>query len=774
MVHNGMVLRIWLVVIILLSVMLPQSRVAAQGGDIQLAVDTANFNQDGLLVLFGGLRFQGEIGLPVGAGDINGDGRADVIFCGMFGSASPRTNNGVVNFYISDGRDSGFVDQTQNPPSIFTLKGARSGDLLGTSVSANGDINGDGIRDAAIGAAGQDGPGNAISDNRGAAYVVLGSHDVNRNADLSTGGAPPPGVIAIYGPQSGGRMGIWIDEGDVDGDGIADVIIGSDQINSGGSQHVGGAYIVFGSASLPNVIDLANPPAGVRTARIIGSRQEDHWGAALQVGDINDDGIGDIIIGGSIFRDSASYVTPTDDSGHDARAADFGGARTQCGEAFVIYGQHDWPATTSLANPPANATHVIGANAVDFLGSQVHSGDVNGDGRTDLIIGALQALAPDNQGKTVAVYIIYGSTSLPGATIDLANPDASGLQITTIYGEHTLDCAGDSVRTFDINNDGLSDLFVGSPERSFDVAGEEREDAGVTELIYGQRSFLPPVIKLYDPPAGLPIFRLAGAHGEGQGQAGGDEFSYRLTGGDVDGDGYIDYIANAMHGDGLNNGVLNGGNVYIFSGKKLSAKLGMLGPPVPVAPPVLTSARLTLNGQVIQQANTDQPGLVVTIEGTGFKADSEVVIGAFLVNWHFADGSPGSPIIVELDSNLAVRETAGLLNVRVRNTNPLTAFSNELVAGRLVGLQITSIKVKRKSGGVLLLKISGANFPATGTVSVIVNGSEIPLKSTSFEGSDFIEVKIGKGVAPPPGSNLHVRVLASGGARSNEFVVVAP
>src|ERR1044071_7596481 len=78
---------------------------SAQGGSIQLAVDLANFNQDGLLVLFGSLRLQGDIGLPVAAGDINGDGRADVIFCGMYGSSQNQTNNGVVNVYLSDGRD---------------------------------------------------------------------------------------------------------------------------------------------------------------------------------------------------------------------------------------------------------------------------------------------------------------------------------------------------------------------------------------------------------------------------------------------------------------------------------------------------------------------------------------------------------------------------------------------------------------------------------------------------------------------------------------------
>jgi hypothetical protein len=186
--------------------------VSAQTGIIQLAVDAANFDQDGLLVLFGGLRRQGEVGLPVGAGDINGDGRGDVIFCGMFGSTGNSTNNGVVNYYISDGRDSGFVNQSQNPSNIFRLLGARSGDLLGTSVSANGDVNGDGIPDVAIGAAGQDGPGNQIEDNRGAVYIVPGSDNFNGNGQLTTFGANPPGVIVIYGPQPGGRMGIWVDE----------------------------------------------------------------------------------------------------------------------------------------------------------------------------------------------------------------------------------------------------------------------------------------------------------------------------------------------------------------------------------------------------------------------------------------------------------------------------------------------------------------------------------------------------------------------------------
>jgi len=744
----------------------------AQSGAIELAVDAANINQDGLLVLFGGLRLQGQIGLPVAAGDINGDGRADVIFCGMYGSIGSRENNGIVNFYISDGRDSGVVNASENPPNIFKLAGQRSGDLLGTSVSANGDVNGDGIRDVALGACLWDAAGAGVSENRGAAYVVLGSRTFNPANDLSTiDGTPPPGVIAIYGPQSGGRMGIWIDEGDVDGDGFADIVIGSDQINAGGAQHVGGAYIVFGAANLPSVIDLASPPAGVRTARITGQGAEEHWGAALQIGDLNNDGIGDIIIGGSIFRDSGSYVTPNDqDSGHNNFGASLPG-RPGCGAAYVIYGQQNWPANIDLRTPPANATHVIGAHAFDLLGSQVHSGDLNGDGRNDLVLGALQAMAPDNKGKTGAVYVVYGAPNLPGSTIDLADPDSSGFRVTTIYGEHHLDCAGDSVRTYDINKDGLSDLFIGSPERTFDIGSEEREDAGVTEIIYGQRDFLPSVIKLYDPPASPRIFRLAGAHGELQGIAGGDEFSYRLTGGDVDGDGYIDYIANAMHGDGFNNSLTNAGNVYIFSGKKLSAKLGML-PPDQTPTPALVTANLLLNGQVVQQASAGQSGLVIRVNGTGFRADTEIQINGLPVISHI--GADPQQRLVNLDENTTIRNSAGALTVRARNTAPTPSdFSNQVNAGSLVGPEITSIKVKKKASGLLILKIHGLNFPADATVTITADGSAVPVQSASFDPPDYASVKINAAFAPVAGTLMRVRVRTSEGVQSNEFTVTA-
>ncbi|HET9529520.1 MAG TPA: hypothetical protein VFQ92_04165 [Blastocatellia bacterium] len=753
----------------------PFSSEAQVNMQIELAVDTADIEQDGVLALFGGLRLQGDKGLPVGAGDINADGRADVIFCGMYGDAGGgfRRNNGQVNFYISDGRDSGFVDQAQNPPNILTMAGADSGDLLGTSVST-GDINGDGIRDVILGAAGDDGPGNSRF-NSGATYIVLGSRDFDPPADLQTiTGDPPPGVIVLYGSQAGGRNGIWVDAGDINGDGFDDIVMGADQLSTAGKFHRGGSCIIFGGPDLPQVIDLAAVPQGVQMAVILGSFEEEHWGAALHVGDINNDGIKDVAVGGSIYRDSASYVTPQDqESGHDDFGASFNGQRNRCGEVFVIYGQQNWPTVTDLSNPPASATRVIGARGRDLLGSQIHSADLNGDGRTELIMGALQALAPDSRGRTGAVYVIYGSTGVQGATVDLANPGASGLRVSTIYGEENLDCGGDSVRAFDINRDGKAELFIGSPEHSFLINGEMRNDAGDTKFIFGRSEFLPEVIKLYSPPAGLRIFRLAGANGALQGIAGGDEFSYRLTGGDVDGDGFIDYISNAMHGDGFMNGLNNAGEVYIFSGRKLSAKLGMLqGDPDPVFG--IQTAALTLGGQTVSQASAGQSGLQIIINGMGFRADTEVLINGAVVVSRIPDDPQlaATRRTVSLDENLAIRNTPGQLRVRVRNTNPPSAESNEIVAGTLLGPAIDTIKVKRKPNGLLILVIRGSGFQAGMTVTVLrENGEQVPLNSISFISAGQLKVKISAGAAPVRGSVIRVRAATASGVQTNELVV---
>jgi hypothetical protein len=690
----------------------------------------------------------------------------------MYATAGPglRPNNGQVNFYLSDGRDSGVVDAAAKPASISTLVGQAAGDLLGSAV-AIGDVNGDGFPDVVVSASLNDGPGGSRF-NAGAVYVVPGSANFHLNADLQTlDGIPPAGITVIYGPQMNGRFGIWVETGDLNGDGIPDIIVGADQLNTSAGTHVGGAYIIFGSKSLPQVIDLASPPPGVQVTRITGVSQQDHWGACVHAGDIDNDGIADLVISAALDRDSASYVTPEDqDSGENLFGAGAEIGRRGCGEVYVLYGSHNWPAQIDLRQPPAGSTHIIGANTGDLMGSQLFSADINGDGKTDLILGAIQALAPDARGRTGAVYVIYGSPALAGATIDLAAPTPQGLNITVIYGEDNLDCAGDSVRAYDINKDGKADLFIGSPPHSFAIGNEQRDDAGDTTLIFGQPGFLPPVIKLYDLPTGVRAFRLAGAHGDAQGINGGDEFSYRLAGADVDGDGYVDYVANAMKGDGFNNSVVDAGNVYIFSGKKLSAKLGMLVQPPPT--PVINSAVLKDNtGNVVQQAEAGQSGLQVVMRGTGLDANTQVFINTKPVTSVIAVDTPGVLIVI-LDSNIAIRNTAGPLVVTAQNAG--TPVSNAVTAGTLNGPQISSIKVRRKPSGLLILKIFGSDFQDSSSVTVIDSSSQpLAVRSVVFIESDFLQARVA-GDTVASGATLRVRVVNGNVVQSNEVSVVAP
>src|SRR5262244_3883020 len=109
-------------------VLLFQLSAATDSPGIRLTVDTKDPNQDGLLVLYGAANRGGDIGLPVAAGDINGDGRADVAFCEMYASSPDgRRNNGQVDVYLSDGADTGVVNAASHPASIFSLIGRSSG-----------------------------------------------------------------------------------------------------------------------------------------------------------------------------------------------------------------------------------------------------------------------------------------------------------------------------------------------------------------------------------------------------------------------------------------------------------------------------------------------------------------------------------------------------------------------------------------------------------------------------------------------------------------------
>jgi len=287
-----------------------------------------------------------------GPGDATGDGIPDLLV-GAPGYDGGASNAGVAWLVAAPLGGSGdlALDATA------TLLGESSGDAAGRAVAAAGDLNGDGLGDLLVGAYQDDTGGN----NAGAVYVVLGG--VTGTLSLVDAQARLVGEAA--GDGAGRAMA---GAGDVDGDGVDDLLLGaagSDATASG----AGSAYLVLGPVA--GAIDLADA-----TARLRGQVADDQAGAAVAgAGDLDRDGRAELLIG-----------APGSD-----RAGDGGGA------AYLVYGS---PAGTV----DLGAAAVVIEGDEGGLGAAVAGGaDVDGDGTPDLLLGA-----PDAVGGNGRVILFMG------------------------------------------------------------------------------------------------------------------------------------------------------------------------------------------------------------------------------------------------------------------------------------------------------------------------------------------------------------------------------
>jgi len=256
-----------------------------------------------------------------GAGDVNGDGFADLIV-----EAHRDDNNGV---------DSGSarVFSGQDGTVLYTWNGDSAGDLFGQPVSGAGDVNGDGFADLIVGA--------HRDDNNG---LESGSARVFSGMDGSI-------LYTWNGDSAGDIFGFPVSgAGDVNGDGYADLIVGAhyDDNNGGDS----------GSARVFSGVD------GSILYTWYGDSAYDYFGRSVSgAGDVNGDGFADLIVGA--HRD-------------DNNVFDSGSARLFSGQDGTVL--YTWN----------------GDSAEDIFGHSVSgAGDVNGDGFADLIVGAY---GDDNNG----------------------------------------------------------------------------------------------------------------------------------------------------------------------------------------------------------------------------------------------------------------------------------------------------------------------------------------------------------------------------------------
>ena len=406
------------------------------------------------------------------AGDVNGDGLDDLII----GSASPSRIK-IAELYVvfgKQGTDPIKLSAIAASKSGFVIKVDSAHDFSGHSVSSAGDVNGDGLDDLIVGAK----YAHSQGFESGKSYVVFGKKD-NTTIDLSDIAAGIGGFV-INGESANDVSGISVSNaGDVNGDGLDDLIVGAQYASPTNKIHAGKSYVVFGKKDTDH-IELSAISDGIGGFVINGESAYDKSGYSVSnAGDVNGDGLDDLIVG--------AYLAKTGDL-HSIK-------KYGVGKSYVVFGKKDNTAIDLSDIAAGIGGFVInGESANDVSGYSVSSaGDVNGDGLDDLIVGAYQAAprdkshtsksheawGPDPSGKTKAgkSYVVFGKNNNTNV-IELSDI-AAGIGGFVINGELAGDYSGYSVSSAgDVNGDGLDDLIVGAYGAS--------SSAGKSYVIFGK------------------------------------------------------------------------------------------------------------------------------------------------------------------------------------------------------------------------------------------------------------------------------------------------
>jgi len=392
-----------------------------------------------------------------GAGDVNGDGVDDILIGAQY--ADPNGNSYAGEAYVVFGGPTVGASGSVSPTALdgtngFTITGVNAYDYIGRAVSSAGDVNGDGIDDLMLGASNTS---TYEHPHAGITYIVFG-RDVGDDgpfpASVDLASLDGTNGFTIEGANPFDRSGTAVSSaGDINGDGIDDLLIGAPYASPYFYTAVGEVYVVFGKNTeidglFPATVDLGALD-GSDGFGMFGIDPYDYAGRSVSAaGDVNGDGVDDIIIGAS--------------------GADPGG-RVNAGESYVVFGKDTsvaglFPATLQLAALNGTDGFVInGIDTGDSSGRPVASaGDVNGDTFDDLLISAIGG-DPNGIPNAGEVSIVYGGTAVGAAgALDLSSLD--GTNGFVLNGVRSSDFAGTSAcAAGDLNDDGFSDLIIGVP-----------------------------------------------------------------------------------------------------------------------------------------------------------------------------------------------------------------------------------------------------------------------------------------------------------------------
>lgn len=407
-----------------------------------------------------------------GGGDINGDGFDDLVVAAPNYSRYAVDDTALASSYVIFGKanntdvELSSIDTGASDSVGFRLTGFKSSTFnTRDSISTGGDLNGDGFDDVVFGA-----PRTVFATNNiGAAYVVFGKENGFANLDVTdlngtTGFTFTDSARGYSSEQAYVGAAVSLN-GDVNGDGFDDLIVGAPGQNKyrAGQEYDGEVYVIFGRSSFTGMTDNTlqvtdlNGSNGFKATGLVG--QQARTGSSVSSGgDVNGDGIGDLVIG-----------APGDGYGYGSAA----------GRAYVVYGKTNLGTggTLELTSLSGSSGFVLnGGDTYDAAGASVSiNGDLNGDGFDDIVVGAptTTASTPSIDAYNGAAYVIFGDSNIPAlANLDAVN-GTTGFSLKGTSGNY----AGQTVAfAGDLDGDGFDELLIGEP----------RDPRGTVTFFFGE------------------------------------------------------------------------------------------------------------------------------------------------------------------------------------------------------------------------------------------------------------------------------------------------